>query len=137
IVVGRALAPAEQAIVAWKGVVAARAAHRRLAALFAAGEDEAPAMTLPRPSGRLSVEQLSYAPPGSREPILQGVSFALEPGAMLALIGPSAAGKTTLARLLVGSLKPTAGHVRLDGAEFSAWAAEDRGQHVGYLPQDV
>jgi len=137
IVIARALAPAEQAIAAWNGVVAARGAYRRLADLFAGERAEAAAMSLPRPSGRLSVEQASFAPAGGGEPILRGVTFSLAAGEMLALIGPSAAGKTTLARLLVGSLAPTSGHVRLDGAEISAWRGEDRGRHVGYLPQDV
>ena len=137
IVIARALAPAEQAIAAWHGVVAVRGAHRRLAELFSGAAAGAAAMTLPRPAGRLSVEQASFTPAGGGEPILRGVSFTLAAGEMLALIGPSAAGKTTLARLLVGSLAPSSGHVRLDGAELSAWSGADRGRHIGYLPQDV
>lgn len=137
IVIARALAPAEQAIAAWSGVVAARGAYRRLTQLFAGEPAEAAAMSLPQPAGRLSVEQASYTPAGGNEPILRGIDFALAAGEMLALIGPSAAGKTTLARLLVGSLKPTSGHVRLDGAEMSGWRGDERGRHVGYLPQDV
>jgi ABC-type protease/lipase transport system fused ATPase/permease subunit len=136
IIIGRALAPAEQAIASWRSVVAARGAYRRLSALFAS----APAPTaikLPRPSGALLAERATFTPAGASEPVLNGVSFALQPGEMLALIGPSAAGKTTLARLLVGCLAPSAGHVRLDGAETSVWPAADRGQYVGYLPQDV
>jgi PrtD family type I secretion system ABC transporter len=136
IIIGRALAPAEQAIASWKTVVAARGAYRRLAALFAGGA-EGPSTTLPRPSGALLVERASFTPAGAAEPVLHNVSFALQAGEMLALIGPSAAGKTTLARLLVGSIAPSAGHVRLDAAEISAWASADRGRHVGYLPQDV
>ena len=136
IIIGRALAPAEQAIASWKGVVAARGAYRRLSALFAEPAAE-PSISLPRPTGALAVEQVTYAHAAGAEPVLRGVGFSLRPGEMMALIGPSAAGKTTLARLLVGSIAPSAGHVRLDGAEVSAWSAADRGRHVGYLPQDV
>ena len=136
IIIGRALAPAEQVIASWKGVVAARGAHRRLSALFARSSG-ASSISLPRPAGALLVEQLSFAHAVGAEPSLRGVGFALEPGEMMALIGPSAAGKTTLARLLVGSAAPSAGHVRLDGADVAAWSASDRGRHVGYLPQDV
>jgi ABC-type protease/lipase transport system fused ATPase/permease subunit len=80
---------------------------------------------------------LSYVAPGSQQPILRNLNFALAPGEALGLIGPTAAGKTTLARLMVGALQPTRGHVRLGGADIAVWDSNDRGRHVGYLPQDI
>lgn len=137
IILGRTLAPVEQAIGSWRGLIAARDAYRRLAALTARTASEVTAMSLPAPAGHVSVEGLAYVPPGAAKPVLQGISFNLEPGTVLAVTGPSAAGKSTLCRLLVGSLIPSAGHVRLDGAEISQWDRDDIGRHLGYLPQTV
>lgn len=137
IIMGRALAPVEQAIGAWKGLVAARGAYTRLHDLIAGGRSGASDMELPAPEGKLTVTGLTFGVPSRTEPILSNVSFALEPGEALGLIGPSAAGKTTLARLLVGSWLPSSGHVRLDGADMSVWRDQDRLQYIGYLPQDV
>lgn len=137
IIMGRALAPVEQAIGAWKGLVAARGAYARLQELIAGGRSGASDMELPPPEGKLTVTGLTFGVPSRTEPILSNVSFALEPGEALGLIGPSAAGKTTLARLLVGSWLPSSGHVRLDGADMSLWRDQDRLQYIGYLPQDV
>jgi ABC-type protease/lipase transport system fused ATPase/permease subunit len=83
------------------------------------------------------VEKLFYTPPGAEAPILRGISFALEAGQILGVVGPSAAGKTTLARCLTGAWRPLSGHVRLDGAEIAVWLAARAGEHIGYLPQDV
>ena len=94
-------------------------------------------MALPAPAGKLAVEAVSYVHPGKTEPVLRNISFALEPGEALGLIGPSASGKTTLARLLLGNLEPLAGHVRLDGMDVAKWNPDDRGRHCGYVPQDV
>jgi ATP-binding cassette, subfamily C, type I secretion system permease/ATPase len=134
---GRALAPVENAIGTWKSLVAARLAHRRLEELVSALPDEAKGMELPRPVGELVVERLVFVPPGGEEPTLRGVGFELAPGEVLGVIGPSAAGKSTLARLIAGTWSPTAGKVRLDGTEISVWHDSGGSQHVGYLPQDI
>ncbi len=137
ILMGRALAPVEQAIGQWRHFVGARQAYRRLSELLRAIPEGAERLTLPKPEGRLSVEQLVAAPPGSKKPVLRGVSFKLEPGEALGVIGPSASGKSTLARNLVGVWAPQSGAVRLDGAEVQGWDAEQLGPYLGYLPQDV
>lgn len=138
IIMGRALAPVEQAIGTWKGLVGARAAYSRIKDLLADTAASAVAsMPLPRPEGRLVATRATYHLPKHSEAILKGISFELEPGEALGLVGPSAAGKTTLARLIVGSLAPTTGAVRLDSANLSDWDSADRGQYIGYLPQDI
>jgi ATP-binding cassette subfamily C protein/ATP-binding cassette subfamily C protein EexD len=137
IIMGRALAPVEQMIGAWKQLVSARQSYRRLSAHLTVPRMRPGGMPLPEPSGRLSLERVTYAFPGTNVPIIKGVSFALEPGESCAIIGPSAAGKTTLIRLLIGVLEPNAGTVRLDGANVFQWLREDFGRHIGYLPQDV
>ena len=137
IMLGRALAPVEQAIGAWKSAVAARGAYRRIKQQLDAAPPPGKAMSLPTPSGSLTVKDLAYVYPGSSQPVLRGINFKLEPGEALGLIGPTAVGKTTLARLLVGNLVPRAGHVRLDAADVAQWDAVDLGRHMGYLPQDI
>ena len=92
-------------------------------------------MPLPPPQGRLAVELLAFLPPGGDRPILKRLSFALEAGESLGIVGPTAAGKSTLAKLVVGVLRPSTGYVRLDGADVATWRPEDLGQYVGYLPQ--
>jgi PrtD family type I secretion system ABC transporter len=134
---GRALAPVENAIAAWKSLVAARLARRRLDDLVTATPDEARGMELPRPVGELSAERLIFVPPGGEEATLRGVTFELAAGEVLGVIGPSAAGKSTLARLIAGTWSPTAGKVRLDGAEIAVWHVSGGSHHVGYLPQDI
>lgn len=137
ILMSRALAPVEQAIGSWKSVIAAREAYRRVRDQLAATPVRGEEMALPRPEGRLTVEGVTYFHPGAAEATLRGVSFRLEPGDTLGLIGPTAAGKSTLAALLVGIAKPRVGHVRLDGADMADWVGEDLGRHIGYLPQDI
>ncbi|MBW7850048.1 MAG: type I secretion system permease/ATPase [Rhodospirillales bacterium] len=137
IIMGRALAPVELAVGQWKNFIAARGAYKRLSDLLAAVPAPAAAMPLPRPEGRLEVERAVVVPPGGRTPVLKGVSFALQPGEVLGIVGPSAAGKSTLARLLVGVWPAASGAVRLDGADVHAWRSDDLGPHIGYLPQDV
>ncbi|MGE5767608.1 MAG: type I secretion system permease/ATPase [Bacteroidota bacterium] len=137
IVMGRALAPLELGIGSWKQAVQALEAKRRLERFFRQPPRREQAIPLPEPKGRLAVESVVYGFAASRPPILHGVSFCLEPGEALGIIGPSAAGKSTLARLLVGVERPAAGIVRLDGADVFGWLRSDLGRHVGYLPQDV
>ncbi len=135
ILLGRALAPVETLVAGWRSLVEARSAWRRLDELLKATPQAAPHTELPVPKGKVEVEKVVF---GFREkPIVRGVSFALQPGEALALVGPSASGKSTLARLIVGVWKPVAGVVRLDGADVAAWPREGLGPHIGYLPQDV
>jgi ATP-binding cassette subfamily C protein/ATP-binding cassette subfamily C protein EexD len=137
IIMGRALAPVEQMIGGWKQLVQARQSFRRLQAFLAQPRLRPPGLPLPEPKGQLSVERVSFGFPGQGVPLVKGVNFSLQPGESLAVIGPSAAGKTTLIRMLIGTLQPSAGTVRLDGADVYQWMREDFGRHVGYLPQDV
>jgi ATP-binding cassette subfamily C protein/ATP-binding cassette subfamily C protein EexD len=137
IIMGRALAPVEQLIGGWKQLVQARQSWRRLTSFLSLPRLRPPGLPLPEPRGRLTVERVSYAFPGQPQAIIKGVNFALDAGESLAIIGPSAAGKTTLIRLLIGTLPAAAGSVRLDGADVYTWMREDFGRHVGYLPQDV
>jgi PrtD family type I secretion system ABC transporter len=135
--IARALAPVENAIVTWKTFISARLAYRRLQQLLEAVPPSPRGMALPRPQGELTVERLVYAPPGSDTPILRGISFGIGPGEVLGLVGPSAAGKTTLARCITGTWRPNSGSVRLDGADIAVWHAAGGSDHLGYLPQDV
>lgn len=137
IIMGRALAPVELAVANWKGFIAARSAYDRILSLFQIAPPDYDKMPLPAPQGHLAAEQIVVVPPGSKEPVLRSVSFALKPGEVLGVLGPSAAGKSSLARVLVGVWPPLAGKVRVDGAELSHWIPERLGQHIGYLPQDV
>jgi len=137
ILLGRALAPVDQAIGAWRAFVSAREAHGRLNRLFEDSPVATPGMSLPAPEGHVTVEQVAFVHEGSERPAISGVSFNADPGTVTAIIGPSAAGKSTLCRLLVGAWRPKSGHVRLDSAEISEWPRDDIGHHVGYLPQDV
>ena len=134
---GRILAPLVQVVSQWQTVVNARAAWGRLDALLALFPKVPPGMRLPAPRGRLVVEPLVVTAPNSTAQILRGVAFDLEPGEVLAVIGPSAAGKTTLARLLTGLWPSVAGKVRLDGVDVFQWNKTELGPHVGYLPQGV
>ncbi|CAB1085453.1 ABC-type protease exporter, ATP-binding component PrtD/AprD [Olavius algarvensis Delta 1 endosymbiont] len=137
IILSRALQPIEQAIGSWKSLLAARSAYTRLKTFMTQAQERPADMALPAPQGHLSVEKAVFTPPGGEKPVLKGVSFALEAGESLAIIGPSAAGKSTLARLIVGAWRPNHGAVRLDGADVYAWERVDFGRYVGYLPQDV
>ncbi|MCK8783363.1 type I secretion system permease/ATPase [Roseomonas sp. NAR14] len=137
IILGRALAPVEMLIGGWKQLVQVRQCFQRLQQFLSQPRLRPAGLPLPAPTGRLSVERVSFGFPGQPVPIVKAVQFALAPGESLAVIGPSAAGKTTLIRMLIGTLQPTAGHVRLDDADVYQWLREDFGRYVGYLPQGV
>jgi PrtD family type I secretion system ABC transporter len=137
ILTARALAPIEMAIAHWRGFVAARQSWRRLKRTLRRHAPPEIGLALPAPAASLSVEGISVTSPGGAKPILKDVSFFLEAGSGLGIIGPSASGKSTLARALVGVWAPAEGKVRLDGAALEQWSGEALGRHVGYLPQDV
>jgi ATP-binding cassette subfamily C protein len=137
ILVGRALAPVDLAIANWKGFVAARQSWKRLdqlLQLFPAHEKQMP---LPAPHARLAVEHATAMPPGEKQVVVEDVNFALTRGQGLGVIGPSAAGKSSLVRMIVGAWPPVRGRIRLDGAALDQWSPEALGRHIGYLPQDV
>jgi ATP-binding cassette subfamily C protein len=137
IIAGRALQPFEIMIEGWRNLMQTRAAYLRVFATVESLKQEQPHLLLPKPAGRVTVERLLYLPPGSKEAVLNGVSFELQPGESLAIVGPSGSGKSTLARTLVGCLYPTAGKVRLDGTELRNWDRRQFGEFTGYLPQEV
>ena len=137
VLTSRALAPIELAIAHWRGFVAARQGWKRLGELLAGLPERGPPMALPRPGAVLSIEGVSASPPGAQRFTVQDVSFSLRAGSGLGVIGPSASGKSSLARVLVGVWSPLRGVVRLDGAALEQWHSQALGQHVGYLPQDV
>lgn len=134
---GRMLAPLLQVVAQWQAVVGVRESWHRLEALLAAVPKDPENMALPAPRGVLQVEQLMAGAPGSPAVIVRGVAFALQPGEVLAVVGPSASGKSTLARLLVGLWPAASGKVRLDGVDIFSWDKAELGPHVGYLPQGV
>lgn len=134
---GRMLAPLVQVVGQWQSVVNVRDAWERLDALLKTVPAQAQAMPLPPPRGELRVEHLAAGAPGGAGAIVRGISLALQPGDVLAVVGPSASGKTTLARLLVGLWPAAMGKVRLDGADVQAWSKHELGPHMGYLPQGV
>jgi PrtD family type I secretion system ABC transporter len=137
IILGRALAPVEALIAGWKSLVEARGAYDRLATVIASESGAPDPMDLPPPKGALAVDNLVFGFRGQDLPIIRRVSFELAPGTSLAIVGPSAAGKSTLARLLVGVWHPNSGAVRLDGADIRSWPRERLGPYIGYLPQNV
>ena len=136
LLLARALAPVEQLIGASRSMIAARHAWHRIRSLLRTVNPRPEPMSLPPPTGRVLVEDLVFSYPGSRAPLIRNVSFLLTPGEALGVIGPTAVGKTTLAHLILGVLKPDAGRIRLDGIDVTAWSRHDLGRHVGYLPQD-
>ncbi|WP_442771170.1 type I secretion system permease/ATPase [Zoogloea ramigera] len=137
IIMGRGLAPVEAASGGWGGVLMDRGSHGRLVKGIGNDAADAPTMALPKPEGKLVFDGVSGGPPDLRKFTVSNLSFTLEAGQVLGITGPSAAGKSTLARLAVGVWRPGSGVVRLDGASISDWSREDVGPHIGYLPQDI
>lgn len=137
ILTSRALAPVELAIANWKGFVAARQGWRRLTELLHKLPTQDEPMALPKPAAQLSVENIAVNPPGVQKIVVADIAFVLKAGQGLGIIGPTASGKSSLARALVGVWYPARGKVRLDGAALEQWSAEELGRHIGYLPQDV
>ena len=137
IISSRALAPIEGAIEGWYHVVQARSALNRIKTLLQGSPLNFARLRLPRPQGRLDVERILFVPPPSKRVILNGISFSLSPGESMAIIGSSGAGKTTLGKMLVGSILPTSGNVRLDLMDLRNWDQRQFGESIGYLPQDV
>ena len=137
ILLGRALAPIDQMIGSWKGFVSARVQYQRLNETLDKLNAEPERMSLPDPEGHLQVEGLFVAPPGAKAAVIKNISFVTPAGSIVGIVGPSAAGKSTLARALLGIWPPQHGVVRLDGADISAWDKQKLGPHLGYLPQDI
>lgn len=137
ILVGRAMQPVQQVIGAWKSVGSVRSAYGRLVAILEANPKRDNGMPLPKPSGALAVEAITASPPGAKAPVVRNVSFSLEPGDVLGVVGPSGSGKSTLARLLIGVWPAMMGKVRLDGADIYQWNKSELGPHIGYLPQSI
>jgi ATP-binding cassette subfamily C protein EexD len=137
LLLGRALSPIDQMIGSWKGFVAARMQYQRLNETLEKLHAEPQRMALPDPEGHVQVESLVIAPPGAKAPVIRNISFVAPAGSIVGIVGPSAAGKSTLARALLGIWSPQHGKVRLDGADISAWDKRELGPHLGYLPQDI
>lgn len=137
VLLGRALAPIDLIIGSWKGFISARSQYNRLNEILDKQKAEPERMSLPAPEGHVNVENIIVSPPGSRTPVIKGISFAVPAGTVVGVIGPSASGKSTLARALLGIWVPQHGVVRLDGADISSWNKSELGPHIGYLPQDI
>jgi ATP-binding cassette subfamily C exporter for protease/lipase len=137
ILIGRSMSPVQLLISVWKQWSSTRSAYERLTQLLSANPPRQAGMSLPKPIGRVTVEGVTAAPPGVPVAIVKNLSFAVQPGDALGIIGPSGSGKSTLARLLVGIWPAAMGKVRLDGADVYQWNKDELGPHVGYLPQDI
>ena len=133
----RAIGPIKQIMGSWSSIQTAKQSLERLNAMVAEDDVVSERMPLPAPKGVLDVAELIAQPATAKRPIVFNLNFKAEPGQVLALVGPSAAGKTSLIKLLVGLWEPTRGHVRLDGAEMAPWIRDDLGQYIGYVPQDI
>ncbi|MES2901302.1 MAG: type I secretion system permease/ATPase [Pseudomonadota bacterium] len=137
ILMGRALAPVQQVIGVWKSFSGTRSAYERLVALLETNPARSNGMPLPKPTGALSLHNVTAGPPGSQAPVLKNINFAIQAGEILGVIGPSGSGKSTLARLMVGVWPAAIGKVRLDGSDLYQWNKDELGPHLGYVPQDI
>jgi ABC-type protease/lipase transport system fused ATPase/permease subunit len=137
LIMGRALSPLEQAVGQWRSFVTARAARQRLARLFTEHPPRPARTRLPAPQGRLAVENLAVLAPGTQTPVVRLVGFELEPGDVLAIVGPTGSGKSSLARAIVNAWPAAAGCVRIDGNDVTHYDPDQFGAAIGYLPQDI
>lgn len=137
ILAGKALTPFESAIISWKSVLSFGKSLERLRKILSESPDRAETIELPEPKGRVVFDKVFFAPGKNTKPVIKGMSFEVEPGEILGLIGPSAAGKSTIAKLMTGVWRPNSGAVRLDGADVYYWKRGSFGKYVGYMPQDV
>jgi PrtD family type I secretion system ABC transporter len=135
--ISKALAPIQKLLLIWPEVVSARQSFERLEKLLQEDEQHLDRLSLPVPRGQLSLTQVMVIPQGAKQPVLQGIHFEMAPGEVTAIIGPSASGKSSLVRLLVGIWKPTSGAVRLDDASVFDWVRQDLGGSMGYVPQEI
>ena len=137
IIMGRALAPVEQSITAWRSYTVTRTTYERLAKLLNGAAELGETTSLPEPKGAITFEEVTYVPQGMDKAIIKRITGRLSPGEALGLVGPSGSGKSTLGRLIVGTLMPSHGSVRMDGANMAKWDPVEKGPHVGYLPQEI
>ncbi len=137
ILLGRALSPIDQMIGSWKGFVTARSQYQRLNTLLEKIPESPPRMSLPPPTGAVQATGAVIIPPGAQAAVVKGVSFRIQPGEVVGIIGPSAAGKSSLARGILGIWPTAGGAIRIDGAESSSYDREELGPYIGYLPQDI
>ena len=134
---GRAISPLSQVVMQWRQIMQMQLLWRKLEKTLATTAPTKPSLNLPAPQGHLRAEQVSYGLPGASQFLIRNVQIDLQPGMLAVVMGPSGAGKTTLARLLVGILPASQGKVRLDGADLYTWDKQDLGPHMGYLPQNI
>ena len=137
IVMGRALAPIDLIIGSWKGFASARTSYQRLDSILAEFPEDKEYMKLPAPAGNVSLENVVVVPPGATQPSIRGISMQINQGDVVGIIGPSAAGKSSLARVILGLWPLASGKSRLDGADIYQWNKDDLGEYIGYLPQDI
>ena len=137
VLLGRALAPISGLVSTWKSFSAARQSYKKLNELLNEFEEPKEKISLPAPKGKVTMENVVVIPPLAEKPVLKGISLNIEAGESVAIIGPSAAGKSTIAKAVVGVWRPASGHVRIDGADISQYNKDELGEHIGYLPQDI
>ena len=137
VLLGRALAPISQLVSTWKSFSSARLSYKKLNDLLNEFEEPKEKISLPAPKGKVTMENVVVIPPLAEKPVLKGISLNIEAGESVAIIGPSAAGKSTIAKAAVGVWRPASGHVRIDGADISQYNKDELGEHIGYLPQDI
>lgn len=131
------MAPVYQVLHSWEGYLGAKEAGERLAGLYEQFPAPALMMPLPRPKGELAIRNVSYMPRGAPKPILRNITFGALPGTSIAIVGPIGSGKSSLVRLIMGIVRPSAGEIRLDGVDLWSWDRSDLGRHIGYLPQEI